>query len=220
MVIGTTGNRKIPALTESLRAAHRRDRFPAIVILLLAALPLPAQDVVTLEQAGSRNPADFSAVYEGRAITVRAQVAAPVLWAFGMYYLPLRDSSEYGLIVRGEHDQLASFEPGDWVEARGKIGSRAGLPLLNVESIEKVRQGTPPLVKSMSLSDAATLRNLGLLMETHGTVSRIGENTGGTIVQIGDRGTAAVAFLPRSPAVRTICSRESRSASASPPRAC
>jgi signal transduction histidine kinase/CheY-like chemotaxis protein len=197
MVIGTTGDRKIPAVSSVARLAPSL----RMGLVLLAAFPIHAQDVVTLEQAGSRNAADFSAAYEGRAITVRAQVAAPVLWAFGMYYLPLRDSSEYGLILRGEHDQLASFEPGDWVEARGKIGSRAGLPLLNVESIEKVRQGAPPPVKSMPLSDAANLRNVGLLIETHGTVSRIGENSGGTIVQIDDRGTTAVAFLPRSPAV-------------------
>jgi len=180
---------------------HPRSSAANILLLSLLAFPIHAQDVVTLEQAGSRNPADFSAAYEGRSITVRAQVAAPVLWAFGMYYLPLRDSSEYGLILRGEHDQLASFEPGDWVEARGKIGSRAGLPLLNIESIEKVRQGTAPPLKSMPLSDAANLRNLGLLMETHGTVSRIGENSGGAIIQIADRGVTALAFLPRSPAV-------------------
>jgi len=170
-------------------------------LLFLAVFCVHAQDVVTLEQAASRNATDFASVYEGRAVTVRAQVAAPVLWAFGMYYLPLRDSSDHGLVLRGEHDQFASFEPGDWIEARGKIESRAGLPLLLTESIEKVRQGSPPPLKSIALSDAANLRYVGMMIETHGTVSRLGENTGGTIVQIGDRGTTAIAFLPRSPSV-------------------
>jgi len=177
-------------------------RIPSCTTLLfLLALSLPAQDVVTLEQASSRNPADFSAVYEGRSVTVRAQVAAPMIWAFGMYYLPLRDSSEHGLILRGEHDQLSGSEPGDWVEARGKIASRAGLPLLIPETIEKVRQGAQPPVKSLPLSEAASLRYLGLMIETRGTVARLGENTGGTIVQISDRGATAVVFLPRAPAV-------------------
>ena len=168
--------------------------------MLLSAFCAHAQEVVTLEQAASRNATDFAAVCEGRTVTVRAQVAAPVLWAFGMYYLPLRDSSEHGLILRGERDQFASYEPGDWVEARGKIESRAGLPLLVPDSMERVRQGASPSVKSMLLSEAVNLRYLGLMIETHGTVTRIGENTGGAIVQISDRGATAIAFLPRAPA--------------------
>lgn len=185
MVIGTTiGNEIWPRMNAEERGSNRpvrvhpRSSAAIILFLLLLVFPIHSQDVVTLEQAGSRNAADFSPAYEGRAVTVRAQVAAPVLWAFGMYYLPLRDSSDYGLILRGEHDQLATFEPGDWVEARGKIGSRAGLPLLNIESIEKVRQGTPPPLKSMPLSEAANLRNVGLLVETHGTVSRMEKTAG------------------------------------------
>ena len=70
-------------------------------LILLAVFGANAQDVVTLEQAGSRNSPDFSAVYEGHTVTVRAQVASPPLWALGMYYLPLRDASEHGLILRG-----------------------------------------------------------------------------------------------------------------------
>lgn len=186
-----------PCGSAYLPTRDRRERRPAMVILLLATLSAYAQDVVTLEQAASRNPTDFSAVYEGRTVTVRAQVASPPLWALGMYYLPLRDSSEHGLVLRGERDQFANYEPGDWVEARGKIASRAGLPLLVPESIEKVRPGTPPPVKPMPLSDADSLRYLGLMIETRGTVTRIGENTGGTIVQLSDRGASAPAFLPR-----------------------
>jgi signal transduction histidine kinase len=167
--------------------------------LLLAALCLNAQDVVTLEQAGSRTGPDFAAAYEGRTVTVRAQVASAPIWAFGMYYLPLRDSSEHGLILRGEHERFTSYEPGDWIEARGTIESRAGLPLLVPDSIERVRQGPPPSAKSLSIPDAANLRYLGLLVETRGTVTRIGENVEGTIVQMSDRGAATAAFLPRSP---------------------
>ncbi len=169
----------------------------ATAILLLAALSLPAQDVVTLEQAASRTGPDFSAAYEGRTVIVRAQVASPPLWALGMYYLPLRDSSEHGLVLRGERDEFANYEPGDWVEARGKIVSRAGLPLLVPDSMEKVRPGTPPAVKVIPLAEAVNLRYLGLMIETHGTVTRIGENIGGAIAQISDRGATVLAFLPR-----------------------
>src|ERR1700722_2350757 len=157
---------------------------------LLAATGAWGQEVVTLDQAGSRGGADYAAVYEGRSVTVRAQIASPPVWAFGMYYLPLRDSSEHGLILRGEQDRFASFEPGDWIEARGKIESRAGLPLLIPDSMERVRQGAPPPAKSIPLAEAANLRYVGLLVETRGTVTRIGENIGGTIIQLADRSAA------------------------------
>jgi signal transduction histidine kinase/CheY-like chemotaxis protein len=176
-------------------------RARARCLFVLAAFCVHSQDVVTLEQAASRKSPDFAAVYEGRTITVRAQVASPPMWAFGMYYLPLCDSSEHGLILKGDRDRFASYEPGDWIEARGKIESRAGLPLLVPDSIERVRQGPPPSAKALPLSEAANLRYLGLLIETSGTVTRVGENVGGTTLLLSDRGATAVAFLARSPSV-------------------
>jgi len=168
-------------------------------LLLLSALH--AQDVVTLEQAASRTGPNFAAAYEGRTITVRAQVAAPTMWAFGMYYLPLCDSSEHGLILRNDREPFTGYEPGDWIEAHGKVESRAGLPLLIPDSIEKVHPGPPPPSKSLPLPEAANLRYLGLLIETSGTVTRVGENVGGTTLLMYDHGASAVAFLPRSPSV-------------------
>lgn len=181
MVIRTIGYHKILALA------------------ILAASGAPGQDAVSLELAASRGAPDFSAAYEGREITVRAQVAAAAVWAFGTYYLPLRDSSDHGLILRGEHDQFAGYEPGDWVEARGKIESRAGLPLLAPASMEKVRHSAPPAVKSLQLAEAANLRYVGLPVETDGKVASIGDNTGGTMVQLADGGATMRVFLPRSP---------------------
>jgi signal transduction histidine kinase/CheY-like chemotaxis protein len=203
MVVGSNVDGKIRTVdtTEPPRkaAAGWIARPTRLHILIFLAGLASGEDVVSLEQAASRGGADFAAVYEGRTVTVRAQIAAPPIWAFGMYYLPVRDASEHGLILRGEHDRFASYEPGDWIEARGKIESRAGLPLLVPDSMERVQQGPPPSAKSMLLSDAASLRNLGLLVETSGTVTRVGENTGGTTLQLSDRGATAVAFLPRSP---------------------
>ena len=205
MVVGSNVDGKIRTVdtTEPPRkaAAGWIARPTRLHILIFLAAFANAQDVVSLEQAASRGGTDFAAIYEGRTVTVRAQIASPPVWAFGMYYLPLRDASEHGLILRGEHDRFASFEPGDWIEARGKIESRAGLPLLVPDSMERVRQGPPPSAKSMLLSDAASLRNLGMLVETNGTVTRVGENTGGTTLQLSDRGATAVAFLPRSPSI-------------------
>src|ERR1700679_3076205 len=55
---------------------------------------------LTLEQAGSRTGRDAVAVYEGRSISVRAQVAGDLVWALDTYYLPLRDSTDHGLVLR------------------------------------------------------------------------------------------------------------------------
>jgi signal transduction histidine kinase len=134
-------------------------------------------------------------------------VASQAIWAFGMYYLPLIDSSEHGLVLRGEHERFSGYEPGDFIEATGKIESRAGLPLLVPESVEKVRQGTPPSAKSLSLSEAVNLRNLGLLIETRGAITRIGENTGGVIFQLSDHGATALAFLPKSSSPSDLLTR-------------
>jgi signal transduction histidine kinase/CheY-like chemotaxis protein len=46
-----------------------------------------------------------------------------------------------------------------------------------------------------------------LLIETHGTVARVGENTGGTTITLTDRGASVVAFLPRAPAGNDLLSR-------------
>jgi signal transduction histidine kinase/CheY-like chemotaxis protein len=166
------------------------------MLVVFAATCVNAQEVVSLERAASRGGPDFTAVYEGLSITVRAQVAAPPLWAGSAYYLPLRDSSEHGLLLRGDHDRFASYEPGDFIEARGKIESREGLPVLVPDSMERVRQGAPPAPKSMTLSEAASLRSVGLMVEAVGAVTRIGESAGGTMVQLADRGVTAAAFLP------------------------
>lgn len=151
-----------------------------------------AQDTITLQQAAS---------YQGRAVTVRAQIAAGPIWAFGIYYVPLRDSNDYGLILRGDLERFTGFEPGDWIEARGKIESFAGLPEMLPDSMEKVSQSQPPSAKTIPLSAAANARDLGLLVESRGTVIKVSENPAGTVVQLSDRGTTGSALLPRSASV-------------------
>ena len=156
-----------------------------------------AQVFVTLEQAASRSGRDMAATYEGRAIAVRAQVASAPIWALGTYYLPLRDSTDHGLLLRGEGEQFSDLAPGDWIEAAGTIQSRAALPLLAPESIHKFRHEAAPEPKELSLAEIAGLRYLGLLVRTTGTVASVGENLGGRSFEITDRGTTTAVFLPR-----------------------
>lgn len=168
--------------------------------LILLALPwaVAAQEFQTLEQAASRTERDWDAAYEGRTVAVRAQVSAAPVWAVGVYYLPVRDLAGHGLLLRGDREQFAGVTPGDWIEVRGTIQSRGGLPLLAPSAIITMRHDVPPEPKELALSDLCRLRYLGLVVRTYATVTAIGENLGGKTLQVSDHGSSLAVFLPRA----------------------
>jgi signal transduction histidine kinase len=169
------------------------------LFLIAWAFFAQAQDFLTLEQASARNGQELNALYEGRVIAVRAQVSALPVWALGTYYLPLRDATDHGLLLKGDREQFADLAPGDWVEASGSIQSRAGLPLLALSTVHRIRREAPPEPKDLTIAELNSLRYLGLIARTTGTVSGIAENLGGKTLQIADRGNSIAVFLPRGP---------------------
>jgi signal transduction histidine kinase/CheY-like chemotaxis protein len=172
---------------------------PAAISLVFLCLFLSfaaGQELITLEQAGSRADRDLTAAYESRAVLVRGQICASPVWALGTYYLPLRDSTDHGLLLRGDAEQFNDLEPGDWIEAAGPIQSRAGLPLLAPSSIRKIRHDSAPEPKELSIAELNGFRYLGLLARVTGTITGIGENLGGKSLIIGDRHNSIGVFLP------------------------
>ncbi|HLH37533.1 MAG TPA: GAF domain-containing protein [Bryobacteraceae bacterium] len=167
-------------------------------ILAAAAAIASAQELVTIEQAGSRSGPEFTAVYEGRAVRARGQVASAPVWALGTYYLPLRDAADHGLVLRGERNDFSSVAPGDWVEVSGTIQSRAGLPLLAPSSMKILRHDAPPEPKDLSLAEIAGFRYLGVVARTTATIASAGENLGGKSFVVTDHGSSLSVFLPRS----------------------
>jgi signal transduction histidine kinase len=177
-----------------------------IPALLLGVCAAAAQDVatqdvapvyVTLEQASSRSGRDMTPAYEGRAITIRGQVSAAPVWALGTYYLPIRDLSDHGLLIRGDRDRFADLVPGDWIECSGSIQSVAAMPLLAPSSLRKLRHDNPAEPKDLSISDLTSFRYLGLLVRTTGTVTgAVGENLGGRSLEVSDHGNTVSVFLP------------------------
>jgi signal transduction histidine kinase/CheY-like chemotaxis protein len=155
------------------------------------------QNFITLEQAAARSGIDFTAVFEGRPVAVQGQVTSRPVWALGTYYLPLRDETDHGLLLRGEREDFSDLAPGDWIEALGTIQSRAALPLLAADSIRKMRHGAPAEPTDLSLSDIAGFRYLGLVVRTTATVASVGENLGGRSLVVSDHGTTLAIFLPR-----------------------
>jgi signal transduction histidine kinase len=159
-----------------------------------------AQGLITLDQAGSRSGHDLIAAHEGRQVTIRAEVTANPVWAIETYYLPVRDSSDHGLLLRANRDQFAGLAPGDWIEVSGIIQSRAAMPQLVPSSIRQIRHDLAPEPKDLSIPELAGLRYLGLLTRTSGVVSStVGENLGGKSFSVSDRGITIGVFLPRDP---------------------
>jgi signal transduction histidine kinase len=166
-------------------------------MLLVAAAQ--GQTFVTLEQAASRSGHEMTAVYEGRSIAIRGQVAGAPVWALGTYYLAVRDATDHGLFLRGTREQFADIVPGDWIEAHGSIQSRGALPMLVPDSILKTRHETAPEPKELSVADLTGLRYLGLVVRTTATVTSVAENLGGRSFEVSDRGNSIAVFLPRAP---------------------
>lgn len=157
-----------------------------------------AQPAVTLQQAGSRTGPDFVPALEGQEVTVQGQVSSKPLWAVDLYYLPIQDATDYGLLLAASESQLKAFAPGDWVEAAGTIIKRAGLPVLSARTIRKIAGGVAPAPKSLQVSDLASFRYLGVLVTTDSTASEAGENAGGDFVSIGEKGNYVRIFLPKT----------------------
>ena len=168
-----------------------------IAALLAGAAVVAAQDFITLEQASSRSGHDLSPAYQGRTIAIRAQVASAPLWALDTYYLPVRDSTDHGLLIRGDRASFSDLEPGDWIECQGTIQSVAAMPLLAAETIRKVRHDEPPEPMDLSLSALNSFRYLGLLVRTAGTVTGAAQNLGGRSLEVTDHGSTLSVFLPR-----------------------
>ena len=173
---------------------------PLTIGLLILAASARAQDFISLEQAASRTGHDLSAAHEGSPVAIRGEVTSAPVWALGTYYLPLRDNTDHGLILRGDRDAFSDLEPGDWIEARGTIQARGGLPLLVPAAITKIRHEPAPDPKDLSVADLSGLRYLGLMVRTTATVAAIGENLGGKSLEITDHGATMSVFLPRKAA--------------------
>lgn len=168
-----------------------------IVIALWSAAVAAAQDPITLEQASSRSGRDLAPSFEGRAVTVRGQVAADPVWALGTWYLPLRDSTDHGLLLRGDRDRFKNLVPGDWIECSGVMQSVGAMPLLAPSAIRKIRSDAAPEPKELTISDLSGFRFLGLRVRTTATVTATAQNLGGRSLEVADHGATISVFLPR-----------------------
>src|SRR5580658_8619500 len=134
----------------------------AMLGLLLAIGAAQGEGLLSLEQATSRTGHDSLAAYEGRTVTVHAQVASEPVWALDTYYLPLRDESDHALLLRGDRAQFSGVSAGDWIQATGTIQSRAGFPMLAISEVHREKPGRVPEPKELSIGELNGFRYLGL----------------------------------------------------------
>lgn len=153
---------------------------------------------LTLEQAGSRAGQDRAPANEGREVEVTGQVSAKPIWIADSYYVAIQDQASFGLLLRPQIPQLPDLQPGDWVEARGVIARRGGLPILTPQAVQRLRQDAPPAPKTITPLELAGFRYMGVLVTLDSVITGEDQNGGGDLLSIGPRGDELNVFLPRT----------------------
>jgi len=164
---------------------------------LACALTVSAQTKITLQQAGSRMPPDFTPKYEGEEVLVSGQVSSNPIWITDSFYLAIQDAGAYGLLLQGAAPQFQGLEPGDWVEAQGLLARRGGRPILLPREVRRIGHESPPAPRVLKLKEAASFRYLGVLVTTDSSVVDQDENAGGDLLLIDEKAKDLSIFLPR-----------------------
>src|SRR5262245_2831620 len=167
---------------------------------LTAALLLPgltcAQQRLTLEEACRRVPPNYVPALQGQKVTLEGIVTAPVIHLRHYSLLSIQNSEGRGFMLASDPKGLAEWKPGNVIEASGEIGSKAGLVVLEVWQVRKLREEMPPKPQRMRVDELTAFHRLGRLVEVESTVVGTFENSGGDVLNIGDRRTIVSVFLP------------------------
>jgi signal transduction histidine kinase len=167
------------------------------IFCLACALTASGQTKITLQQAGSRMPPDFTPKYEGEEVLVSGQVSSNPIWITDSFYLAIQDAGAYGLLLQGTASQFQGLEPGDWVEAQGLLAKRGGRPILLPRDVRRIGHEPPPAPRVLKPKEVASFRYLGVLVTTDSSVADRDENAGGDLLLIDEKAKDLSVFLPR-----------------------
>jgi len=163
----------------------------------LVCFPAMGEPTISLEDAAARKAPDFTPLYQDRVVVVTGQISIKPVRITNYLHVAIEER-QHGLVLEGSGSMFDSLTPGDWVEARGRISQRAGLPVVVVSTIATVSSGAPPLAVALNPRDVQNLRRLGQLVVTEGPVIELGSNFGGAYLRMGDYDNALKIFLPGS----------------------
>ncbi len=162
---------------------------------IAAEAPAAAPPVLTLEQAGSRQPPDFAPAYEGQTVVVNGRVSSYPVHLLDYTHLAIQQG-RYGLVLEASGEELDGFAPGDSLRAEGRITKRGGLPVLVPSRLEALSHGAPPVPVVASPLELQGLRYLGQFVTTEGRVVGSGTNSGGAYLLVGPANKPLKVFLP------------------------
>jgi C4-dicarboxylate-specific signal transduction histidine kinase len=172
-----------------------------MAIALLCAGLAPAQTVLSIEQANERNPASRKLIHEGEQVVIQGQVADRVVRHNEFAHLPMTDGRGMGLTIEAPDFMLDRIAPGEFVEVRGILGNRGGLPVVRPVQLTSTRRAPPPKPERLAMGLLESDRALGKVVEIQGRVVILGEDASGEYILIenGMRRSYPV-YLPRASA--------------------
>lgn len=185
-------------------ASGAEGRVRAASGLVLAALGLVvcllAQDTMQLsvEQASSRNPNDFSPAYAGKRVAVRGIVSSAAFHFLEYDVLPFHGERGGMAIRSGAADtRLDAYLPGDELEIVGVVSQLAGMPVIDATDIRLAGRVSPAPPERVPVIELQGFRHLGRLVQTEGSIVEVGETTHGAyfLIESGKSGNYKV-FLP------------------------
>ena len=170
------------------------------LFLALAGSPLAGQTRLSLDQLESRQPPEFTPVYDGRSVAIRGVVATGAYHLPGYTVLAIQDASGGGLLqVPRADSQLSSYRPGDELEVEGTVATLFGAVTVVPVQIRVVSRKRPPEPLQVPLRDLLGFRYMGMLVRTEGKVTEASYNTGGAYLVISSQDGALKAFIPQGP---------------------
>lgn len=167
----------------------------SVATICVLASTSHAQVLMTLDEAGLRKEPEYAPAHEGKPVVVTGQVSTKPLHVLDYVHVAIQDHG-VGLILEGKGDQFDQLSAGDWVEARGKVGRRGGLPVVVVSKVFTVSGGAAPIPKAVPVEDLHTFQHTGQLVTTEGRVVGQGENAGGAFLLLGPQDNPLKVFLP------------------------
>ncbi len=172
----------------------------ALAVTLACGAVLRAQESrISLEQLGQRKGADYTPLWEGRDVVVSGVVAAPVFHFADRHLLAIESGSSGALLrVGSDESSLDGFQPGDEIEASGKVVSSYGVPVVVPREVRLLHHQAPPAALQLSPSAAENLGYVGMLVRVEGRVSEApGYNAGGAIISVEASPEPYRIYIPR-----------------------
>src|SRR5260370_18618930 len=167
-----------------MAASSKAAVIRATMLALLLCAPAAPEPTRSLADAAARKPPDFTPLYEDRLVVVTGQVSKAVVRLPGFLHLAIQERG-HGLVLEGSGAIFDHLSPADWVQARGRISKRGGLPVVVVSKISPVSNGVPPEPVPLSPADVQNLQRLGQLVLPGGPVIQIGSKRPGPYLRTG-----------------------------------